>query len=387
MPLSSKPATTWLLSLSLGACALAVLGARSANGEADKASAAAAPSLVSVIAARAADLPITLRGHGHVVPLEEVEIRSQASGIVRGIHFLDGDQIRAGQLLFTLDGGDQAAQLQQAQAQVAQIRAELEDARRNHARAQELLRAHYISASALDTLASNVDSLQAQLQAAQAQVRGAQVRDAYTRIHAPISGRAGAVDVHPGGLVQEADATPMVRLVQLDPISIEFTLPEQDLGALLAAQASGQVRITAKTAHGEQLHGALVFIDNSVDSSTGTIALKADFANPRQQLWPGAFVAVALDAGADRGAFALPPQAVLEDPQGHYVFAVDHAGKAQRQPVTLLRTHDGNSVVAGLHDGVRVVVEGNRELQAGSAVAIVDAPAAAESLGLAGAAP
>lgn len=367
----------WLITLAgFGvAGAVALHFSSTAAGDGGKKSDKPLP-LVSTTFAKTTDLPIKFASQGHVVPLNQVDVRSQITASIRSTHFQEGDDVQAGQLLFTLEGGDQLAQLNQAQANVAQMLAQLDDARRNYKRSQELVQAKYISSSALDTLASNVESLSAQLQAARAQVESAKVQASYTRIHAPIAGRAGAVDVHPGSLAQAGDATPLVSLIQFDPIGIEFTLPEQQLTPLLAAQAAGLTKVSATLPDGHEIEGDLTFINYAVSSNTGTINLKARFTNAQQQLWPGAFIKVTLDAGLDRNAIVLPPQAVLEGPKGHFVFNMGGDGKVSSHPVSLLRIQDQQAVVSGVADGEQVIVEGNQDLRAGMFAKVANEPAA-----------
>lgn len=331
------------------------------------------PTLVSVTIARAMDLPVKFSSQGHLVPLNQVDIRPQISGRIHAIHFSEGQDIRTGQLLFTLDDSELQAQLNRARAQATQIRTQLDVAQRALDRANELVGTGYISSSSLDTVAGNVKLLEAQRKAALADIESARVQLGYTRIVSPISAKAGAIQVRPGSLAQPGDALPMVSLLQFDPIGVEFTLPEQSLNAVLGARAAGQARVEVETPSGETQQGELIFINNTVNQNTGTINLKASFGNDQNQLWPGAFVRVVLDAGVDKGVMVLPPQAVLEGPTGHFVFNVDAAGKVSSHPVTLLRTQDQHAVVSGVADGEQVVVEGNQDLHAGEIAKIVPA--------------
>lgn len=365
----------WALLIAMAAVALVFGGRRLLAPAAEPAPAERPPPRVTVTQVRTMDLPVKFQAQGHVVPLNQVEVRAQVAGIVRSVDFREGDDVRAGQLLFTLDASAEHAQLSRASAQAAQIDAELDDARRNYRRSQELVGSGYISASALDATASKVQILEAQLKAAQAEVESARVQLGHMRIVAPIDARAGEVRVHPGNLARPADAEPLVRLVQLDPIAVEFDLPERALAELLAAQSDGLARVAVATANGRSFEGELAFIDNTVDTRTGTVHLKAHLPNGERQLWPGAFVRTTLSAGLARGAVVLPPQAVLEGPRGHFVYRLDDGDRVGLQPVTLLRIQDGHAVVDGVGDGARVAVEGVHGLDEGMAVTVVDAPA------------
>lgn len=331
--------------------------------------------LVSLIEAQPRDLPIIFSAQGHLVPLNQVDVRPQVNGIIRTVDFKEGDDITAGQLLFTLDETDKLALLRRAEAQAASIAAQLEEARRDLKRSKELAAKGFFSASAVDTAASKVDAFSAQLKAAQADVSSARVQVDYTRIMAPISAKAGAVNVYPGSLALQGDSAALVSLLQFDPIGAQFTLPEQNLGALLAARARGEATASVTTLDGATIGGDIVFLNNAVNTNTGTIALKARFPNAELRLWPGSFVRLKIMAGFDKSAMVLPPQAVLEGPDGHFVFQMDAQGTAVSREVKLLRIQDQYAVVSGLSVGERVVVEGNQNLRAGMSAKIVEATA------------
>ncbi len=335
------------------------------------------PLLVSATLSQTRDLPIEFSAHGHLVSMNQVDVRPQLTGTILGIHFKEGEDLRAGQLLFTLDASDASAQLQRSEALAAQIQAQLADARRDFSRATEMAKANFIAPSAVDTAASKVDALQAQLRAAQADIGLARVALAHTRILAPISAKAGALSVRSGSLAQTSAAAPLVTLAQLDPIGVEFSLPEQDLSPLLAARAQGPVVVTMTGPGGQVLQGQLSFINNTVNPDTGTINLKAVFPNRQQLLWPGTFAPVTVRAGFSRGAVVLPPQALLEGPSGRFVYAVGADGKVSAKPVTLLRVQQEMAVVTGLPSGERVVLEGANNLRHGMPVLVAAAAASA----------
>ncbi|KAF1685359.1 efflux transporter periplasmic adaptor subunit [Pseudoxanthomonas broegbernensis] len=332
-----------------------------------------APPLVELVTSTMMDLPHIVEAQGHVVPVNEVEVRPQIDGMVASLDFQEGQDVTAGQLLFVLDGGDAPALVRQARARYAQASAELDDARRNHARSKELVASRYISPSALDAAASKVEMLQAQQQAARAEIESSQVREGYSRIVAPISGRAGAIAVRRGALVRPSDSVGLVRIVQIDPIAVEFSLPERELGGLTQALKRGQAAVSADTAQGP-MDGTLVFTDNSIDPATGTIRLKARFDNADERLWPGAFVNLRVTAGVKRDAVVLPPQALLEGPDGHFVYQVDADGRARMRPVAFAGIQDGRAVVTGLPAGEAIVSEGNQSIRDGMSVRV---PAAA----------
>jgi RND family efflux transporter MFP subunit len=345
-----------------------------------KTSAAATPAkpppLVSVVRAEAHDLPVKLTAQGHVVPLNQVDIRPQSGGTIRGVHFREGDEVKAGQLMFSIDASEVTALLERVTASAAQIEAQVDDAERELTRTRELAKSHFYSSSAVDTSASKLESLQAQYKAAQAEIASTRLLIDRTRISAPITGLTGALAVHPGSLAQTAAAAPLVTIVQIDPIGVEFTLPEAQLAGLLAARDAKTVRIGLAIAGGRRLEGSLIFVNNTVSTDSGTITLKASFPNAAKALWPGAYVEVKVDAGLTPGAIALPPQAVLDGPQGRFVYLLDGSDKAVTRPVELLRIQDQMAVVAGLNGGERVIVEGQLGLKPGTPVRIAAADAA-----------
>lgn len=330
------------------------------------------PPLVSVTATMTRDFPIEFAAQGHLVALNQVDVRPQLTGTIQSVNFKEGDEIRAGQLLFTLDASDATAQLKKFEAQAAQINAQLTDAKRDYSRATELVKSNFIAPSAVDTAASKVDALQAQLKAAGAEVDSARVVVEHTRITAPISAKAGAVTVHAGSLAQVSAIAPLVTLAQFDPIGVEFSLPEQNLNPILAARASAPVMVSIDSPDGKKIEGQLSFINNTVNADTGTINLKASFPNQQQNLWPGAFARVTLHAGLSKGAVVLPPQAIMEGPNGRFVYAVGGDSKVISKPVTLLRVQNEMAVIDGLKDGERVVLEGGQNLRSGVLVQVID---------------
>jgi membrane fusion protein, multidrug efflux system len=362
--------------VSLGFAAVAIMVAatafmhREARGD-DVAAAPRKPALaVTVTTPVARDLPIRLSAQGHLVALNQVEVRPRVAGVVRSVDFHEGDTIREGQLLFTLDATEAEAQLARTRGAAANIQAQLEDAIRAHVRAQELLKEKFISQSAVDSALSKVDALRAQAHTAQADIDNARAQVAHMRIASPLAGKAGALNVHVGSLAQTTAAQPLVTIMQFDPIGAEFSLPESDLGAVLAAREAGAVAVSIETPDGQRSAGRLTFINNTVTTGSGTINLKATFPNPRQTLWPGAFVKVAVDAGSSRGAMVLPPEAILEGPKGRFVYTLDAQDRAIVRPVKVLRIQDRQAVIEGLAPGARVILQGNQNVVPGAAVKV-----------------
>jgi RND family efflux transporter MFP subunit len=329
------------------------------------------PPLVSVALAASSDLPIKLAAQGHLIALNQVDIRPQANGIVRQVHFREGEEVKAGQLLFTLDSSDADSQLAHASAQAEQVKAQVDDGERDLARSRRLASSRFISSSAVDTSLSKLESLKAQHRAALADIQNARTLLGRTRLGAPIAGLAGALNVHPGSLAQlGATNAPLVTLVQLDPIGVEFTLPESNLADVLAARGSNTVQISLESADGKPKPGRLVFINNTVNTDTATITMKAEFPNQAKTLWPGAFVRLVIGAGTHPGSIVLPPQAVLEGPAGRFVYVLGADNTVTAAPVKLLRIQDQLAVVEGLKGGERVVTEGGQNLKPGARVQV-----------------
>lgn len=330
--------------------------------------------LVSLTPAEKTSLPLTLTTQGHIVSLNQVDIQSQIAGSIKTVAFKEGDFVHQGQLMFTLEDSTQQAALHRAQAALAQSQSLLDKARRDLARGRALKSQNYISASDWDTLQSTQQQYAAQAQAANEDIRSTQAQLGYTRIYAPVSGKTGALNVHPGSLAQPGSALPLVTINQFDPIGVAFTLPEKDLNAVLSAQSQGKVAVRVNDAKGESVTGALDFIDNTVSTETGTISLKARFSNTHHLLWPGAFQDVSIDAGTQK-VVVLPPQAIQNGPEGHFVYQVDGRGQTTTQPVNLLRMQQQMAVVEGLDQGSMVVTEGANNLRPGIAVSVVPARA------------
>ncbi|EON13973.1 secretion protein HlyD [Pandoraea sp. SD6-2] len=374
-----------------GLLAVAVIGGAGAwlrsRGAEKPAKAAVAPS-VSAATVEVRDVPVRLIANGTVTARQTVEVRPQISSTIRQVHIKEGDFVKAGQLLFSLDARMDEANLKKVQAQLAKDEADLANARRTLARTKQLIAEHFVSQSALDTAQSGVDSLSAQVTADRAAISASQVAVDYNQIRAGIDGRTGAINVHPGSLVTPGGAV-LVSITQLDPIDISFTLPEGALAELQAARAGGPVAVTATLGTtgttGTTATGQLSFIDNAVDSQTGTIRLKAAYENRDAKLWPGMYLNVAVIGRVLRQASVVPPQAVQTGPDGKFVYVIGADGKVSAKPVKVGYVEARLAVVDGVPAGARVVQEGAENLRPGSAVTVVAARGAGD--GAAGKAP
>lgn len=329
---------------------------------------------VPVVTARVdkRDVPVRLRSNGTVTAVQSVDLRAQVTSTVRTVHIKEGQSVRTGDLLFTLDARAEEAALKKAQAQVAKDQSDIEVAQRNLQRQQDLFAQKFISQSALDTAQNQVDTLKGQLAVDRAAAESAKVALAYTEIRAPFAGRTGVIGVRAGSLVQPNGAV-LVTVTQIDPITIAFTLPEKELAGLQAAMAKGDVAVRARVEGApEPFAGKLMFVDNAVDTATATIRVKAAFGNGTARLWPGMFVDVSLAPRTLVGATVVPAQAVQNGPESQFVYVVDDERKVTPRPVTLVYVETGVAVVNGLEAGTKIVVEGATNLRPGSVVTEMD---------------
>lgn len=333
---------------------------------------AAVPVTVATVERR--DFPVRLRANGTVSALQSVDIRPRITSTVREVHIREGQPVAAGDLLFTLDSRAEEAALRKAEAQVEKDRADLANAKRTLERQRQLFAQKFISQSALDAAENQVATLQGQLAVDLAAVEAARVAFGDTRIHASFAGRTGAIGVRPGSLVQP-NGTVLVTVTQVDPIQVAFTLPERELGTLQRALAAGPVTVEATPDGGRQsFTGSVDFVDNAVDTATGTIRVKARFDNRASRLWPGMFVAVTVAPRTIAQAAVVPVQAVQTGPERRFVYVVGEDRKVSVARVEVAHLDEGLAAVTGVEPGVRVVVEGAQNLRPGSLVALPGAP-------------
>lgn len=325
------------------------------------------PVLVTTVAAQRTVVPVRLDANGYVSSLNSVEVRPQVSSTIAKVHIREGQFVKAGDLLFTLDDRADRVNLQKAEAQLKKDEASLADFQRQLARSQELVGKGFISQSAVDTVQSQVDSARATVQADKAAIDAARVALSYSSIRASSAGRAGAITVYAGSLVQPA-STPLVTISQIDPIAVTFTLPETELGALIEAQKAGDVKVSARASNGNVLEGKVTFVDNAVDVQNGTIRVKAAFANADQLLWPGQYVTVSTTVREIRDAIVVPQAAIITGIDARTVYVVGQDKTAQARPVELLYSFGAQAVVKGVQEGDRIVVDGKQNLRPGSRV-------------------
>ncbi len=267
--------------------------------------------VVSTARVQQGDVPLQVTANGNVTALSTVEVRPQVSSTVRTVHIKEGQTVKPGDLLFSLDTRMDEANLAKAQAQLLRDQADQADARRTLARSQELLQRNFISKSAVDTAQAKVDGFAATVRADQAAIDASRVAVSYGAIRATISGRTGVINAFPGSLVLPNSTQPMVIIAQVQPIAVTFSLPERQLGALREALHAGPVQVTALPNDGGKtpVTGRITFVDNTVDPQYGTIRVKAQFDNEEQRLWPGTYANVNAVVQTLKGALSVPPQA------------------------------------------------------------------------------
>lgn len=343
--------------------------------------AAAAPAIpVETAIAAQADVPLYDRGLGTVQAFHTVTIKARVDGQIQTIAFTEGQKVRKGDLLVQIDPAPYQAAYDQAVAKKAQDEAQLANARLDLARYQQLATSNYASRQQLDTQKALVAQLEATIRVDQGAIDGAKVQLDYTAITSPIDGVVGIRQVDIGNIVHASDATGIVVVTQLQPISVVFTLPEEERQSVAAAMAAGPVAVTAMSRDGasELDRGTALLIDNEIDQGTGTIRLKATFPNPSNTLWPGQFVNARLLLRTEAGATTVPSAAVQRGPEGLYAYVVRPDQTVEMRAIAVARTEGTVSIVAaGLKPGEVVVTAGQYRLDQGARVAAKPAGAAA----------
>jgi membrane fusion protein, multidrug efflux system len=329
----------------------------------------AIPVVTKLVEVRA--VPDRIGTIGSVQPIAAIAIKARVDTVVEAVHFIEGQEVKAGDPLFTLDARALDAQLRQAQANLERDRANLEKAKGDVRRYGELVRTNAISRTQYDAAVAVADALEGTIKADLAAIEAAKVSLSFTRITAPMDGRTGTVNAKTGTMVRAADAAPLVTLTQLRPINVSFSVPERHLPTIRHAMAEGVLKVTAGLA-GSSLppaEGTLSFVDSQVDQQTGTILVKGEFPNTDTRLWPGQFVDAVLTLRVDPQALTVPEEAVQTGQQGRFVYAVKADDTVEVRQVTVTRSQDGVSVLGGgVVAGDRVVVDGQSRLYPGAKV-------------------
>jgi membrane fusion protein, multidrug efflux system len=347
---------------------------------ADAAARAAPPPIaVDTAAANHTDVPIYLQGLGTVQAFYTVTVTARVDGELQKIGFTEGQEVRKGDLLAQIDPRPNQAAYEQAVATKAKDAAMLENAKRDVERYALLQPQDLASKQTVDTARALLDQLKAQVQVDQALIDNARTQLDYTRITSPINGRTGIRLVDPGNIVRAAGTAGIVVVTQVQPISVIFTLPEEDLSAIGAALAAGPVQVTTLSRDGKTVldQGTLTLIDNEIDQPTGTAKLKATFSNTHNTLWPGQFVNARVLVRTERNALTLPTSAVQLGPNGPFTYVVKADSSVEVRPLTLGDESDGMTVIkSGIALNERVVTSNQYRLQSG--VHVRDNAAAAD---------
>lgn len=363
----------WLLAIVVGLAAWAGWRAWQARAAAPSTAAGSGGGqviTVGTVTPTRGDFPVVLEATGNVAALSNVELRPQTTSTVQRVHVQEGDFVRAGQLLFTLDDRADRANVEKAKAQLARDQASLADAKRQVQRSRELVAQGFLSQSAVDTTLTQAEGLQAAVLSDQAAVRAAEVSLSYHTVRAPIDGRIGAIGAHPGSLVlANATATPMLTITRMNPVSVSFTLPEGMLQPVRARRLKGAVPVEAMAAGAKApVQGALSFIDSTVDATVGGVRSKAQFDNADLMLWPGQSATVRVTVDTLVNAVQLPLAALIASPTGLIVYVVGADNVAQPRKVSLLGQSGTVAAVDGLQGNEAVVVDGKQNLRPGSKV-------------------
>ena len=343
-----------------------------------KAAGPAAPGtpVVPVLAATVEekDVPVQVQAIGSVESYSTVAVKTQITGELTGVFFREGQEVKKGELIFTLDKRPFEAVLKQAQSTLAKDQAQAEMARVQARRYAVLMKDGVVAKEQYDQMQSSADALDAAVEADKAAVENARVQLIYCSIDSPINGRVGSLLIHQGNMIKANDV-PLVNINQIQPIRVAFTVPEQYLAEIKRFAANGKLPVQVSIPNDSKpATGKLSFIDNTVDPTTGTIKLKGEFPNTDRRLWPGQFVDVVLTLHTQPNAIVVPSQAVNTGQQGQYVFVIKPDMTVETRPVAVNRTTKGQSVIdKGLGPGERVVTDGQLRLVPGSRVQIKEA--------------
>ncbi|MBI5116296.1 efflux RND transporter periplasmic adaptor subunit [Candidatus Poribacteria bacterium] len=316
---------------------------------------------------------VELYAIGNVEAYSTVSVKSQANGELIQVHFTEGQGVKKGDPLFTIDPRPYEAAIKQAEANMAKDTAQLENARREAHRFEELSQQGLVAQEQYDRVRTTAAALESAVQADKALVENAHLQLKYCHIHAPISGVAGSLIVDQGNLIKANADTPMVVINQIQPIYVSFSVPETHLSEIKKRMSSGQIGVDAAATKGEAhpAEGVLVFVDNTVDNSTGTIRLKATFDNKENQLWPGQFVNVAMTLAVQEDALVIPSRAVQAAEQGQYVFVINKDLTVDSRPISVARTVGSEAIVEkGLQPGEQIVTDGQLRLVSGAKVEV-----------------
>ncbi|HEV7425292.1 MAG TPA: efflux RND transporter periplasmic adaptor subunit [Thermoanaerobaculia bacterium] len=319
---------------------------------------------VTVATAEQRDIPVQVRAIGSVQPISSVAVRALVAGQLQRVWFHEGDDVRKGQMLFTIDQRPYQATLAQAEANRARDEAQARNAESEATRYAELVKKDYVTREEYEKFKSGAEAARAVVAADGAAVQNARLQLAYCEIRSPLDGRTGSLQVQAGNLVKANDTTPLVTINQITPVYVTFSVPESQLGDV-RARGLGNVPVSAAPQQGgaPPQSGKLTFVDNAVDATTGTITLKATFTNEGRALWPGEFVNVTVTLSNRANATVVPLQAVQNGQKGQYVYVVTEGDGVQMRPVTVVQQLETQAVIGhGVNAGDTVVTDGQIRL-------------------------
>jgi membrane fusion protein, multidrug efflux system len=346
-----------------------------ASAPAQKPSARAPDRPVPVVVAEAVrkEMPVEISTIGRVQTIASVAVRSRIDGVIAEVKAADGQEVKAGDVLFTFDGRALEAAILQAQATLTRDRAQLENAKRDVERLRPLSQRDFVSRQQFDQTQTNATMLAATVQADEAQLKSAEVQLSYATIRAPIDGRLGTINFKLGNSIKANDTTPLVTLNQIRPIYVSFSVPQANFAAIQEAMAKGRLVVEVAVPGDDRgaLQGALAYLENAIDPTTNTLSLKATFENGDSRLWPGQFVNATLVLGIEADAVVVPAEAVQAGQNASFVFALKDDSTVEARPVTVDRTIGEEAVIAkGVAAGDKVVVNGQLRLDNGTKVTI-----------------
>ncbi len=352
---------------------LAVVLFAACSGGRQKAADENVPVTVAVAAQKS--VPLQIRTIGNVQPMSTVAVRPLVSGELNAVLFREGDEVRKGQALFTIDARPYQASLSQAEANLARDEAQLHNAQLEAARYADLVKKDYVTKEEYDNRVAAAEAARAVVAADRAAAENARLQLAYCDIRSPLDGRTGSLMVHAGNIVHPTDANPLLIINQVAPVYVQFAVPESQLGQIRARGGAAVPVSAAPQGGGAPIaSGRLTFIDNAVNTATGTITLKAVFANQNRALWPGQFVTVAVTLQERPNAVVVPSQAVQTGQRGEYVYVVKQDRSVEMRPVRVAESVDQQSIISsGVKPGETVVTDGQIRLTPNSHVEVKNA--------------
>jgi len=351
--------------------ALAAAAACSAGDPAALGRPETVPVTVGVVERK--DVPVQVEQIGAVEAYSTVAVKAQIGGELREVHFKEGQEVRRGDLLFTIDPRPHQAAVQSAEAALARDTVLLQNAREEFERYIDLVKKDYVTPEDYDRKRATAAALEAAVRADQAAVENARLQLGYCTIRSPIDGRTGRLLEHRGNLVKANADEPLVVINQITPVYVAFSVPEQNLARIKARQAERplQARAVIPGDQGGPITGTLTFLNNEVDGATGTFLLKATFPNEDRRLWPGQFVNVTLDLDVTPNALVVPSEAIQTGQQGPFVFVVKPDMTVESRPVAVRGIHQHETLVeGGVEAGESVVTDGQIRLVPGSLVEV-----------------